>query len=305
MLSEMTVHMQSAPTSALLTLLFAAAGFLMPSLADGILKRARARYRAWNLQASKAYSEFLSEHEREPAEQSTGDERLLWEWKRETERLASEGLLSRDEAGSIEASGAAILASAFAGSLPEKDELDAKFAFERTLIRQLALAGCLGLFAWRLSTEHGDAPACAVAGTAFLFSCLLMAIVDAKSRTIPLSISLSIAASALSWSAFSQGAVSTAQAIVCAGACWIALRLANASAQSRGRSKPIGGGDVKTLPWVTAAVFSDGLASAACAGCLALGLFLARRAIQGKLDLKETIPLGPFMAVMGAAGLLI
>lgn len=304
MVSSLITCMPSAPASGLLTLAFASAGFLMPSLADGILKRAQARYHAWNLQASKAYAEFLSEHEREPAERSAGDERLLWEWRRETERLAAEGLLSRDEAGSIEASGAAFLAPALVRSLPGKDGLDAKFSFEKTLPRQLALAGCSGFFAWCLSMQYGNAPACAAVGAAFLFSCLLMAVIDAKSRTIPLSVSLSIAACALLWSALSHSVFTTAQATACAGICWIALRLVNASAVLRKRKRPIGGGDVKTMPWIAAAAFPEGLASAACAGSLALGLFLAYRIAQGKFDLEETIPLGPFMAVMGMAGLI-
>lgn len=289
------------PTAALVAA-FALAGASVPTLADRVLRKARSRYRSWTFEAAKSYAEFISKHGRKPEKNASADERMLWEWSNEAERLARSGMLSDEEVDAIERSGAGPPVIPDRNGLPTEKDLAAKFSFEGSAPCRLALALCMGTLSWHIASEHGIS-ACTVAGTAFAGACLLMALVDLRSRTIPFSLTMAIAASTLSWLALTHDGTSFAQATVCAGVCWLALRLANLSASLRGKGRAIGGGDVKTMPWVVAAISPGGLAVAACAGCLALGVFLVRRLVEGRLDFEEAIPLGPLMAVMGIVGI--
>lgn len=289
-------------SAAFLVAAFALAGALVPGIADRTLERARRRHRRWTRDAASAYAAFEKTHGKPPSQDSRSEERLLWEWRRELGRLASQRMLSREELGEIARSGAADVSADDLRKAPDESELAERFSFRKTAPVRAFSAGVSALLCWAVVSGHG-ATFGAAAGAGFVLACAVMALVDAKSRTIPLSVTATMGAFCAAWVLSERPASSLPETVACSLVCLASLAAVNALASFRGKERPIGGGDVKTMPLVVAAVSPEGLAAAACAGCLVLGGFLAWRFAKGRIDLEETIPLGPIMAVMGTAGI--
>lgn len=279
---------------------FTFVGTFVPNAVDLVLKRARIRYRSWTEQASKAYADFVVHTGRHPERSGSPQERALSDWGREAYRLSLDRMMSDEELGQAILSGACDPNALSETSPPTEKELSAIFSFNRSFACRAAAATACGTLAAAYATVYGPSLQ-AAAGSLFALTCLAMALADAKSRTITLGTTAAIGGAALLWLAV-QADPPFLESTLLAAVCAASMAAVNASARARGRPRPIGGGDVKTLPLIVAAVSPSGLTVAALAGSTALLSFLLWRFAKQGIDLGETIPLGPFMAIMGIAG---
>lgn len=286
----------------------AGVGATVPALADRVLRRSRERYRAW-LGASLAdYCDFWREQRRLPCERSRGRERALWAWARELPRLAADGALSKSELKQIADAPApvpfAVTQEAFRQA-PSEDAVEREFSLDPTPGVMAGGAMALGAVGALLSVcaEGGLAGA---TGVLFAAACWLMALVDARSRTIPAVCTALVAAGGVAWrTAVGWGGWEGLISSAALGAGTFALLAAsNAVARAVRQREGIGGGDVRTLPLLAFALGVDGATAGFLATALALTAYLAARAVAGTLRLGDTIPFGPFIAVMGIAGML-
>lgn len=286
----------------------AGVGATVPALADRVLRRSRERYRAW-LGASLAdWCDFWREERRLPRERSRGRERALWAWARELPRLAADGALSQSELRQIARAPApapfAVTQEALCRA-PSEEAVEREFSLDPTPGVVAAGGLVLGTVAALLSAgaESGLAGA---AGVLFAAACWLMALVDARSRTIPTACTALIAVSGIAWrTAVGWGGWEGLATSAALGTGTFALlAVSNAVARAARGREGIGGGDVRTLPVLAFVLGADGAAAGFLAAALALAAHLAARAVTGTFRLSDTIPFGPFMAVMGVAGML-
>lgn len=283
-------------------------GATMPALADRVLRRSRERYRAW-LNASLAdYCDFWREQRRLPCERSRGRERALWEWARELPRLAADGALSKSELKRIASAPApvpfAVTRENFCKA-PSESAVEREFSLDPTP-GVVAMGGiALGTVGALLSACAESGPTGAT-GVLFAAACWLMALVDARSRTIPTACTALVAAGGVAWrTAVGWGGWEGVASSTALGAGTLALLVAsNAVARAARQREGIGGGDVRTLPLLAFALGADGATAGFLATALALTTYLAARGVKGTFRLGDTIPFGPFMAVMGVVGML-
>ncbi len=286
----------------------AGVGATVPALADCVLRRSRERYRAWLGSSLADYCDFWREQRRLPRKQSHGRERALWAWARELPRLAADGALSQSELQQIVRAPApvpfAVTPETFR-SAPSEDAVEREFSLNPTPGVVAAGGLLLGAVAALLSA-CAENELVGATGTLFAAACWLMALVDARSRTIPAICTVLVTIGSIAWrTAVGWNGWGGLAASAALGAGTFALIVAsNAVAKAiRGR-EGIGGGDVRTLPPLAFALGIDGAAAGFLAAALALAAYLAARAMTGTFQLSDTIPFGPFMTVMGVAGML-
>lgn len=286
----------------------AGVGATMPALADRVLRRSRERYRAW-LGASLAdYCDFWREERRLPRERSRGRERALWAWARELPRLAADGALSQSELRQIARAPAPVPLAVTQEALrqaPSEEAIEREFSLDPT--PNVVAAGGLALGAVAaLLSACAESGLTGAAGVLFAAACWLMALVDARSRTIPASCTALVAVGGIAWrTTIGWGGLEGVAVSAALGAGTLALLAAsNAVARATRGREGIGGGDVRTLPLLVFALGANGATAGFLAAALALSAYLAARAAAGTFRLSDTIPFGPFMAVMGVTGML-
>lgn len=289
---------------ALSSLTLAGIGASVPAVADGILRRSRERYHAWLHSALEEYCAFWRASGHAPRKRSSGQERALFEWAAELPRLASDGMLSKHELRLVAA--ANIPLSAFVtedvlDAAPSEEAVEREFSLPSTplLVASGAIltgvASALSCIAWGFSATSAFA-------ALFVASCWLMAVIDARSRTIPGVCTACIAASGIAWHIGLNEADITGSLAV-AFATWALLAIGNRLSCALRGERGIGGGDVRTLPVVVGVLGASGAVLGLSASAGALAAYLAVKAVKGSLSLREKIPFGPFIAVAGIAGM--
>lgn len=298
----MLLSPSDAMTLALASITLAGVGASVPAVADGILRRSRERYRNWLNDSLEDYCAFYRANGRAPCKRSSGRERALFEWAAELPRLAADGMLSKRELRSVAAADAPVPFSVTEDTLrraPSERTVQEEFSVPASSGLVAAGAALVGLAtalfytAWGLDLRT-------VAGGLFVAACWLMAVVDARSRTIP---SVCTAFVALSGTAFAL--CSEQSALTCAfvalGA-WALLTVANLTSRKVRGENGVGGGDVRTMPFALGAVGPYGACAGMVAAAIALAAFLAVKSSGDRLSLQDKVPFGPFIAVAGIAG---
>lgn len=291
--------------AALACLALAGVGASVPAMADGILRRSRERYRAWLHEALDAYRTFWRTEGRAPSKRRFGRERALSEWAAELPRLAADGMLSQHELRLVAAAGVPVplrVTDDMLARAPSESEVERTFSLMPTPALTAAGGVLVGACAAVFHAAWGPSFA-ATAGALFAAACWLMAVVDARSRTIPGVCTLLIAATGVAWHAAADvGALATSAAM--AACAWLLLLCSNRASRAIRGEDGIGGGDVRTLPAVIGVLGPYGTPAGLTAAALALVAYLAAKACAGKLSLREKIPFGPFIAIAGIGGAL-
>lgn len=270
--------------------------FVVPWLADLLLKRAYRRSHAWWLDSLASYREFKRAHpQREPSPWAAGEEGVVGMWKVQAVRAVRAGSLPRERVHALIEAGCEVNEEATVRSEAEQKERCAFRAGWRQ--RLVSAAGCaltgFGI-GWCSDTEVGVALAVTGGAMAVAIAC------DVKARIIPFetcaTIALAGAAFQVSVGGFGGLLVGSAYAAIIVTACIAANRLFG-----RTGGAPVGYGDVRCM----------GALSLMCGAAVPVGIvfcygsaaaFSLAGIVTGKLSCKSGIPMAPFLALWLVGG---
>lgn len=271
--------------------------FVVPCLADALLKRAYRRAHAWWWDSLSAYRAFKSAHpQREPSPWAPGDEGALGIWKSQAEHAAQAGSLPRERVRALADAGCALDAD---DAVRSESEQEKRCSFRASLRQRFAgAAGCalagIGICWCSSGWMTSVLLFLAAAAMAVAIAC------DIEARIVPLE---TCAAMALAGAGF-QVLVGGFEGLAVGGAYALAITavcIAVNRVFGRKGGAPIGYGDVRcmaALSLMCGAAVPVGIVSCyASAAAFSLAGIAA-----GRLSIKSGIPMAPFLALWMAGG---
>lgn len=265
--------------------------FLVPWLADVVLKRAYRRSHTWWWESLACYREFKRAHpQREPSSRAPGSEGSLGLWRAQAMGAARAGTLPRERVRALVEAGCAV--DAEAAQRTEAEQRDRCSFRAKPWQRALCAIGCAAGGALAFVTGSWlPGAALAVATTAMTVA----VVCDLRARMVPLE---TCAVLALAGVAFQGSLVGVEGAL--AGGAFAAVVVAGCWAVNglfgRTGNAPVGYGDVRCMAALSlASGFATPLGIAACYGSAAV--FSLGGIAMRRLSFKSGIPMAPFLAL--------
>ncbi|MEF9841327.1 MAG: prepilin peptidase [Raoultibacter sp.] len=287
----------------LIVALAAGSGVLIPFIADKTMRRKHAAYQSWFATGAQGYASFFNREHRVPDPKARGDEGAWGIWAQHLPSLVFDRAVSREEVESLLSTKHPSIAHEYdVTALPLRADLVRQFSLEHKTIIAGGCASCMALCAG-VVTAHAVPLAATLALLALVALCLLISLVDARCRIIPLEFTGALALCGLAWQA-TQRWPSAFESLVAAGIIFGVLVAIEAGATRVWGKHSIGGGDLRTLPVaVLITGFPGIIIGAAFMGIIFFTLALPA-IITGRITLTTKIPFGPFIAFMVVTGSL-
>ena len=276
-------------------------GILIPFIADKTMRLKHAAYQSWFAAGAQGYASFFNREHRSPDPKARGDEGAWGIWAQQLPHLIFDRAVSREEIESLlSAAHPPIAHECDVTALPLRADLVRQFSFECKTVIALGCAGCMALCAGVITT-HVASFATTLALLALVALCLLISLVDARCRIIPLEFTGALALCGLVWQATQQWPYAS-ESLVTAGIIFGVLLAIDAGATRALGKHSIGGGDLRTLPVaVLVTGFPGIIIGLAFTGIVFFTLVLPA-IITRRITPTTKIPFGPFIAFMVVTG---